>query len=262
MLDLKKRPLLVASSLAAAAALVLFACVTPPPRIAAIPASGLAVRVHVFGAEAEDALRTFQLVNQNNQSFSIVSAGGDGEILVGLEKDTGACVEPTALCTYRISYRIKNAKGDVLRTDTELVSATSDHCTVICDQAISNAVTKVVEHAALVLKGDGDPSPLASSSASPSASAAASAAPDADAGATSDAGAKDLKEKPSKKYLTPAPAPAPAGKEPILCAVGSGPRLPSDEAEKRVGQVEALKRMGVLDQQEFDCLRKAFLARL
>jgi len=254
-----KRPFLILASLACAASVSsLFACIEPPPKIAAIPAAGFALRVHVFGASAEDALRAIESVKQNNPSFSVVPAGGDGEVLVGLEKDTGACVEPTALCSFRVSYRVKNAKGDVLRADTELVSATSDHCNLICDKALNSAVTKVVEHAALMLKAGHDPAPLAGATATPAAEPAA----DADAGApAADAGVKETKLS-TKKPATPPPAPVAAKPDPIICSVGAGPRLPSEEAEKRVGQVEALKRMGVLDQEEFDCLRKAFLARL
>ncbi|MGH7281783.1 MAG: hypothetical protein ACRELY_09695, partial [Polyangiaceae bacterium] len=60
-----------------------------------------------------------------------------------------------------------------------------------------------------------------------------------------------------------APPPVEAGKpEPTICAVGHGAHLPSDEAEKRAAQVEVLKRINVLDQDEYDCLRKAYLERL
>ncbi len=37
---------------------------------------------------------------------------------------------------------------------------------------------------------------------------------------------------------------------------------PAAEAEKRAAQVEILKRLSVLDQDEYDCLRKAYLSRL
>lgn len=53
-----------------------------------------------------------------------------------------------------------------------------------------------------------------------------------------------------------------ASDEPAICKVGKGARLPSEDAEIRMAQVDALKRQGVLDESEFDCLRKALLDRL
>jgi hypothetical protein len=55
---------------------------------------------------------------------------------------------------------------------------------------------------------------------------------------------------------------APPKAEPAICAVGHGNHLPSDEAERRAAQVEVLKRLNVLSQDEYDCLRKAYLERL
>ena len=57
-------------------------------------------------------------------------------------------------------------------------------------------------------------------------------------------------------------AEAPPKAEPAICAIAHGPHLPSEEAEKRAAQVEALKRLEVLTQDEYDCLRKAYLDRL
>ncbi|HVY44603.1 MAG TPA: hypothetical protein VHB21_01940 [Minicystis sp.] len=232
------------------AALAFSACIEPPPKIAAIPMSGLALRVYVFGASAEQARQTFDAVKQNNPNFSIVQDGGDGEVLVGLDQDTGACVEPTALCAFKVSYRIKNAKGDVVRAETQEVQETSDRCSLLCDKALRKAVIQIVEHAALNLKGPGETVPDAS--ATPSA--AASASPEA--------GKEKDKDKEAKAPKKREPVAAGGKFEPAICAVGAGPRLPAEEAERRVGQVEALKRMGVLEQDEFECLKKALLARL
>ena len=55
---------------------------------------------------------------------------------------------------------------------------------------------------------------------------------------------------------------APAKTTPAMCTVATGPRLPTEEAEGRAAQVEVLKRLGVLEQSEYDCLRKAYLSRL
>jgi hypothetical protein len=225
------RRTVVVAFLAAGAFAGFSACVEPPPKIAAIPASGLSLRLHVFGADAEDALRSFESVKENNKTFAVVPQGGDGEVLIGLENDLGGkCVEPTALCEFRVSYRIKNAQGEVIHAETATISANATSCTMICPKALNNVASKIVESAAAHLKG-GAP-PVESASAEPVSSA---------------------KAKAPKK---------PVKADPVICNAGTGPRLPSEEAEKRAAQVEALKRIGVLDQTEYDCLRKAYLARL
>src|SRR5262245_44542187 len=91
---MRKRFLLVVLVVATSLGLT-YACVEPPPKIAAIPSTGLAVRLHVFGASALDARRTFDAAKANNKNFRIVQEGGDGELLVGLDNDSPKCVEPT-----------------------------------------------------------------------------------------------------------------------------------------------------------------------
>ena len=68
------------------------ACVEPPPKIAAIPATGLSLRVYAFGASAQEMRRAFEAVHQNNHAFTVVNEGGDGDALVGLENDSPKCV--------------------------------------------------------------------------------------------------------------------------------------------------------------------------
>ena len=66
------RRALAVSIAAISAAVAVSACIEPPPRIPAIPASGLSVRVYVFGASAEDVRQGFDAVKDNNPSFNIV----------------------------------------------------------------------------------------------------------------------------------------------------------------------------------------------
>lgn len=213
------------------AALLAPACVEPPPRIPAIPESGFAIRLHVFGAQAKAARRAFDAVKVNNRSFSIVGEGGDGEVVVGLDEESTKCVEPTALCSFRISYRVKDPNGRVVEEVSGTVTASSDRCSMLCAKALNNTAARVVEAAAKALRG--------SSANTPS--------PEGN-GKQAEGYAKDAKRgTPSK---------------PVLCEVGAGPRLPSEDAETRIAQVEALERLGVLDRAEYDCLRKAYLDRL
>src|SRR5262245_58932641 len=120
-----------------------YACVEPPPKINAIPASGLALRLHVFGASAQDAYRAFDSIKQNNKSFALVSQGGDGEVLVGLENDSPKCVPPTGLCSFVVSFRIKDASGNIVHASTTNVSANSDRCSDLCSTALNNVAVKV-----------------------------------------------------------------------------------------------------------------------
>ncbi len=204
------------------------ACMEVPPKLPAIPASGLALRVYAFGASAQDARRAFEAVHQNNTQFTVVNQGGDGEVIVGLENDSPKCVAPTALCSFKISYRVRDNKGEVLHAATTTVSTNSDRCSAVCSKALVDVAVTVVEAAAAVLR--------------------TGAAPDGGVETTAAVGARTAG--PPPKAL------------PAMCSVGSGPRLPAEEAEKRAAQVEVLKRLSLLDQEEYDCLRKAYLARL
>ncbi|MEO6420245.1 MAG: hypothetical protein ABIP39_12590 [Polyangiaceae bacterium] len=243
----------------AIAAIGLYACVEPPPKIASIPSSGLALRVYTFGAAAEDARRAFQAVKENNKSFSVVREGGDGEVLVGLDNDSPQCVPPTGLCSFKISYRIKDSSGVVVQAATTSVTATSEHCSDLCSKALNNVAVRVVEAASAVLKpggslGDASVATLegADLDATSTALTAAAVTPVADA---------------------PVRPPKPASKkdggaqvgsknEPAICSVGHGLHLESEEAERRAAQVEVLKRLSIIEQDEYDCLRKAYLDRL
>lgn len=231
--------LIVAGGCAAAA---FAACVEPPPKIAAIPPSGMSLRVYAFGASAQEARNAFEAARQTNKSLRIVNDGGDGEVLVGLENDSPKCVAPTALCSFKVAYRIRDNEGKVVHMETTTVTASAERCADLCEKALNSMVVKVIEAAAAALKpGEGDPD----------------AGDDPQVAAT-DPGDATADKPPAKKAAT---KPA-SGGEPAICVVAHGPNLPPDEAEKRAAQVEALKRLEVLDQQEYDCLRKAYLDRL
>ena len=243
-----------------------YACVEPPPKIAAIPSTGLAVRLHVFGASALDARRTFDAAKENNKNFRIVQEGGDGEVLVGLDNDSPKCVEPTALCSLKIAYRVRDAKGELVASGTESVNANGEHCGDLCDRALNNAVVKVIEISAAALKGGGSTrdgggeQKEGGTLATSNDAGAPEEAPDATPPSPKPEPKGQGKKKPPKSDLPPPPPPPKP--EPPICAVGHGLRLKSEEAERRVAQVEALKRLNVLDQDEYDCLRKAYLDRL
>jgi hypothetical protein len=254
------RPLRTRFILATAVAglVALYACVEPPPKISAIPSQGLALKVFVFGASAQDARRAFEAVRQNNQSFSVVNEGGDGEVLVGLENDSPKCVPPTALCQYRVAFRVRNYKGEVVQnTPATTISASSDRCMDLCAKALNNMVVKVVEAAAVALKSGAPPPPV-----EPPEAGVEDAAADAEVDA-----APPPPEKPPPRGKKPPPKkppepPPPPKAVPPICTVATGPRLASEDAEKRAAQVEVLKRINVIDQDEYDCLRKAYLDRL
>lgn len=250
---MKKRLAHLPFAAVAVAVVGIYACVEAPPKIAAIPASGLALRVYTFGAAAEDAHRAFQAVKENNKAFSVVREGGDGEVLLGLDNDSPNCVPPTGLCSFKISYRIRDNSGVIVQATTTTVTATSDHCSDLCAKAINNVAVKVVEAASAVLKsggasGDGSASTLDASDLSfaslDAADASTPALKAAKASPKKDAGAESSKA------------------EPAICSVGHGLHLPSEEAERRAAQVEVLKRLSILDQDEYNCLRKAYLDRL
>lgn len=251
-------------------------CVAPPPSISALQGQNLAIKVFVFGADAEDAKSAFEGVHSNNPTFTVVQSGGDADVLVGIEKDSAKCVEPTALCSYRISYRVRNAAGDLLKEDSATVLQDADSCARLCKKVLNKVAVTVVEATASVVKS-GAPAPSSSAAAEPSPvvtaepDASTSAAPSASAepprpawmktGAKPSGSAKAEPPKPEPPKAEP-PKPASKSKESKICSVGTGPKLPPEEAEKRVAQVDALKRLGVITQEEFDCLRTAYLARL
>lgn len=249
---MKNRHVISALMFAPLAAIGIYACVEPPPKIDAIPSSGLALRVLVFGASAQDSESSFQAVKQNNKNFAIVQDGGDGEVLIGLDNDSPTCVPPTGLCSYKVSYRIRDNAGNVVAADTTTVNATSDHCAGLCSKALTNVSVKVVEAASAALKSSG--SVRSDAQDGGTIVGAASEVADAAIEASSAVHPKKPKDKPKSD--------APSKAEPAICAVGHGNHLPSDEAERRAAQVEVLKRLNVLSQDEYDCLRKAYLERL
>lgn len=225
-------------TLSAALPLLLVSCMEPAPKIDAIPSTGLALRVHVFGAAAEDGRAMFNSVRDTNQKLRFVQEGGDGEVLLGIDQDNARCVEPTAYCEFRVAYRIRNASGKVVFAEATKVGLSADSCSSLCRRALQKAAVIAVEKAASALTAQKDDQ-------------------------------SEKSEKPEKSG-DDSPAGAPTGKrgsrakrrQPPICQVGAGPRLPSEEAEKRMAQIDALKRQEVLDEEEFECLRKAFLARL
>lgn len=221
------------------------ACVEPPPKIESIPPSGLSLRVHVFGASAEEARRAFKAARQNNKNFSLVQEGGDGEVLVGLENDSPKCVAPTALCSYKVAFRIRDNAGKIVHSEVTAATANAERCADLCERARTALVVKVIEAAVVALKASG-----------------AEAAHEPAEGEEREADAGDATASPAKKAAMAPDASAPAKGEPAICAVGRGPQLAAEEAERRAAQVEVLKRIAVLDQDEYDCLRKAYLDRL
>lgn len=252
--------LLLHSARIAAVVLCAQACVEglfreAPPKIAALPPTPLALRVFAFGASAQEARKAVEAVKQNNPTFSVVNEGGDGDVLIGLENDSPKCVPPTGLCSFKVSFRIRDNKGEVLHASTTNISASSDRCGDLCAKALNNVAVKVVEAAAGVVKG-GSTADASVESAEARLASEGSAA--ADASPPPDASVAPAR--PTKKgSKAPEPPPKP---QPAICVIGNGPHLPAEEAEKRAAQVEVLKRLNVLDQEEYDCLRKAYLARL
>ena len=215
----------------------------------------MSLRVYAFGASAQDMRRAFEAVHQNNAKFNVVNEGGDGDVLVGLENDSPKCVPPTALCSLKVSYRVRDSKAEILHAATTTISASADQCSNLCAKALNNVAVKVVEAAAAVLK---------TGAGATDASVEAEATPANDAGAVIDSGAAVEAGAPARGPKKPGKAepPPPPKPQPAICSVGAGPRLPADEAERRAAQVEVLKRLNVIDQDEYDCLRKAYLARL
>ncbi|MCC6748582.1 MAG: hypothetical protein IT371_13045 [Deltaproteobacteria bacterium] len=214
---------------------VLCGCLLEPaPKIAALPPAGLALRVDVFGAQAEDGRGMFDSVRQTNPRLRFVKEGGDGEILMGLDRDNAACVPPTAYCEYRVALRVRDATKKVVHFELTTVGASAESCAMICERALQKAAGLAVEKAAKALKGE---------KLAPPAAEEASASDDAR----------------GRAARRPARAPR---RETGLCGIAVGGRLPSEDAEKRIAQVDALKRQGLLEPEELTCLRKTFLSRL
>lgn len=251
--------LLVVASVASAFS----ACVEPPPKIASIPPSGLALRLHVFGASAQEARDAFQAVRQNNKNFVLVRERdrGDGELLVGLENDSPKCVAPTALCSFKVALRIRNNAGKVVYSGLTQVSANAERCADLCEKALNSMVVKAIDTAVATLKpGAGDASDGGMADGDVTAGGESS-----DAGESVDAAPPPVSKAAPKKVAAKSDksdAGAPSSKEPPICAIARGPQLRADEAERRAAQVEVLHRIEVLDQEEYDCLRKAYLDRL
>jgi hypothetical protein len=219
----------------------------------------LGTRRHGIAAASQDGAGR-HIVPMLEHAFQHIEVGLDGdlgEVLVGLENDSPKCVPPTGLCSFRVSYRIRDNAGNVVSASSTNVSATADSCSALCEKAINNVAVKVVEVAAGVLKGDGN-GPVDSGIP---AEADAEVTTPVDAGSPSPDASAPV-PRGSKKPRPKAEAPPPPKPDPLICSVGAGSRLPTAEAEKRAAQVEILKRLNVLDQDEYDCLRKAYLSRL
>jgi hypothetical protein len=244
-----------------AAVVVSAACVEPPPKIRAIPPSGLALRLFIFGASAQETYEAFNAAKRTNEKFSLVKEGGDGEVLIGLDNDSPICVPPTGLCSYKLAVRVRDNGGAVVHRAMLSASASGERCTDLCSKAVNSVVVQVVEAAALSLKSGagaldgGEPSP-SDAGAETDASEAPPAPP------TAAAAAKPPVKKAASKGAGAKPPEPPPKPEPAICSIAHGPHLPTDDAEKRAAQVEVLKRINVLDQDEYDCLRKAYLDRL
>lgn len=232
------------------------ACVEPPPKIASIPPAGLSLRVFVFGASAQEGRDAFEAAQQTNKNLRIVREGGDGEVLVGMENDSPRCVAPTALCSYKIAFRIRDNQGKVVHAATTTASASAERCSELCEKALNSMVVKVIEAASASLKVS-DPDAGVEGTTE-----VASGASDASTSASAAASSKPPAKKAASKHASSSKPEGAAKSEPAMCVVGHGPHLASDEAEKRAAQVEALKRLDLLDQDEYDCLRKAYLERL
>ncbi len=243
------------------------ACIEPPPKIAAIPAGGISLRLFVFGATAQEVRQAFDAAKQTNKNFFLVREGGDGEVLVGLENDSPKCVQPTALCSYKIAIRIRDNQGKVVHSSTTTATANAERCADLCERAHNIMVVKVVESAVAALKSAGNEGDAAASDLTDAGtSEGVDAGADASSNATTASGAaaptRPAVKKGAGKSTPVRTEPPPPKPEPAICTVAHGPHLPAEEAEKRAAQVEALKRLGVLDQDEYDCLRKAYLDRL
>ena len=149
------------------------------------------------------------------------------------ERFAGACLPPTGLCSFRVSFRVRDNSKNVLSATTTTIRATADSCSGLCSKALNNVVVQILDAASAALKPeDGD-------------------AVRADAGADGSSPADSARKARKGK-----------GTEPAICGIAAGGRLPPQEAQARAAQVEVLKRLEVLDQGQYDCLRKAYLGRL
>src|ERR1700683_1988575 len=117
-------------------------CVEPPPKINSLPPAGLAMRVHVFGSSAADVNQALIAANKTNPPLHVVNEGGDGDVFLGLENDSPMCVPPTGLCSFKVSYRVRDKAGEVVATNTTSVTAQSDRCANLCSVAVNNVVVK------------------------------------------------------------------------------------------------------------------------
>jgi hypothetical protein len=237
------------------------ACIDPPPKIAAIPQGGIAFRLYVFGAQAQEARQAFDSAKQTNKNLKVVREGGDGEVVIGLEEDSPKCVQPTAICSYKVAVRIRDNQGKTVFASTLNATANSERCADLCDKALNVVVVKVVETAvaSLNLRGANDEAGVSAETGDGGADTTTAAA---DASTSPVASSAPTKPPAKKAGGKAAAKPEASPKEPPICVVGHGPKLAAEEAEKRAAQVEALKRLNVLDQEEYDCLRKAYLDRL
>ncbi len=236
------------------------ACMDPPPKIAAIPQSGISFRLHVFGARAQEARQAFDSAKQTNKNLKVVREGGDGEVVIGLEEDSPKCVQPTAICSYKVAVRVRDNQNKTAFASTLHATASSERCADLCEKALNVVVVKVVETAVAALnpKGPSEDAGVAADTSDAGEPVVATADPPPIV-------ASSTPPKPPAKKASGKPSgakPEAPPKEPPICAVGHGPKLAAEEAEKRAAQVEALKRLNVLDQEEYDCLRKAYLDRL
>jgi hypothetical protein len=243
---------------------VFAACVEPPPKIRAIPPNGLALRLFVFGASAQETYNAFNAAKRTNEKFSLVKEGGDGEVLVGVDNDSPTCVPPTGLCSYKVAVRVRDNNGGVVHQATLSASASGERCTDLCSKAVNSIVVQVIEGAVAALKTGGGTSDAGAREPVETGTEATVVAPDAGSAGSpmASASVKPPPKKAGAKLAAARPPDPPAKPAPAICVIAHGPHLPSDDAEKRTAQVEVLKRINVLDQDEYDCLRKAYLDRL
>ena len=100
---------------------------------------------------AQDARQAFSAAHQTNKQLKVTNEGGDGEVLIGLEEDSPKCVQPTAICSYKVAVRIRDNQGKTVHASTLNATANAERCQDICEKALNVAVVKVVDAAVAAL---------------------------------------------------------------------------------------------------------------
>jgi hypothetical protein len=293
----RQRALLLATALGLGMGVGLLGpgCLEAPRPINGLGDRGLSLRVHVFGADADQAQGMLDWLTRSNPGLRLASgnaeAAADGDVVIGLDRDEPPCAAAEGSCQYRMSLRVRDPGGRIRLGETRNVSSDGQSCSLRCKRTLQEAITQAMETSVGVLTrpvAATDPpapkleslevetgqavQPVESTTASPDSQPPALPLPTspgnersaaADAGTPTQITAVEITpRRPARAARPRAVAASRTTRSLTVCPKAGHGRLRADEVERRLAQLELLQKSRIITGGEYQCLRRQLLARL